>query len=79
MEMESREAPPAYRTKLQNKLTRYKADLDKLKREMGGASDRAQLLGGGDMAVCCSAATRPEAIAMCAYGRPEPEYPAMPE
>lgn len=50
MDMESRDAPPAYRTKLQNKMARYKADLDKLKREMGVANDRSQLLGaGGDM------------------------------
>lgn len=47
MDMESKDAPPAYRTKLQNKMTRYKADLDKLKREMGASGDRSQLLGGG--------------------------------
>lgn len=49
MEMESRDAPPAYRAKLQNKMTRYKADLDRLKRELGSSNDRAQLFGGGDM------------------------------
>lgn len=47
MEVETRNAPPAFRSKLQAKLTRYHNDIDKIQREIKSAGDRRELLGGG--------------------------------